>query len=346
MHFLRPASIVLTFVVVAALSACAPAPELVPSAPAAASPTPTPTPTTAVAPTLAFGGDCGVMANPAELAVAMGAAPSAPTEFADTGVRSLGGLMCSWIASENSSLVLAYGLPTAVVPLDVRQKYAEPVCEHFFVEGEFFGGGGGCRVAVADDETWVLVTVEVWMDDASQHEMRILQEAAPLFERALADAGSPAAIVRTSEWWAPATCDDIAAGVPLASMLGGEVQVGYPSEFGRDVPNELAVRLGTTIECKWYSAPAGGELSALLFWAYPGGAWDYERMLADEGAERELSSVTVDGTTGAVAGIGAIRPESSYLLATDGVNLLEQLEAPDAAAAAAAVIDALATERR
>jgi hypothetical protein len=288
-------------------------------------------------PALAFGGDCDVMADAAELSAVVGTALHAPADLADAGVRTLGGIMCVWPADGGD--IFAYALPASVVPPDVRQKYGEPVCEGFFYDGS------GCRVGIADEETWMLVTAGSFLVDGEVDEGAVgerLAAVVPTFEAALPAAGSPAAADRTSNWWSSVTCEELGARVPLASLIDGDIQEGYPSAFGTDVPSELAERLGTKRFCPWYARTASGAMEAVVITAYPGGGWDFERKRAQAATGRELTPLTVDGATSAVTGVGGIRPDQSYLLAMDGVNLLEQLEAPDAAAAASAFIAGLA----
>jgi hypothetical protein len=107
------------------------------------------------------------------------------------------------------------------------------------------------------------------------------------------------------------------------------------------VPFELAERLSTALTCRWYSNTPSGELEAVVLTAYPGGGWDFDRNRSTVERGADLTELTVDGATAAVTGIAGIRPDGSYLLATDGVNLLRQLEAPDPGAAGAAFLAGL-----
>ena len=347
MHFPRPARIVLTLAVVAVLSACAPAAELVPSAAATPTPTPaaTPTPTTSPLPTLAFDGDCSTMVDAGVLGAAIGVSYAAPEDWANAGVRTLGGTSCTWTPEGIAPGVRADALPYDVVPADVKQRYSDVVCEGYDFDR------AGCRLAVADDETWILLTVDelFWSDEgqipedvAEARAREQLVAVTPLFQRSLPAAGSPAPAARTSAWWGPVTCDELEALVPIASVVGGEVRDGYPAGFGRDVLDKIADAAGTRIDCMWH-AFVGEEMNAVLVTAYPGGGWDFEEASTRAAEHGDLSPVTVDGATKAIAGIGGLRENSSALMATDGVNLLWQIEAPDAASAAAAIMAALSS---
>ena len=284
------------------------------------------------------------MANAEELGVVIGGSYRAPVEWADVGVRTLGGTTCSWYVEGTGPGIRASALPYEVVPADVREHYAQPVCEAVYADGS------GCRVAVADEATWVLVTIDeqFWGGEGELQEDVVEAKAreqlalvTPLFERSLARAGNPAPAARTTDGWAPTTCEQLEARVPIASVIGGEAGEGYPSEFATDVPEQIAETLGTRLDCKWH-AFVGEEMTAVLVTAYPGGGWDFPDASAKASEPRDLSPVAVDGATSAVAGIGGLRENASALMATDGVNLLWQIEAPDAPAAAAAIIAALA----
>ncbi len=74
---------------------------------------------------------------------------------------------------------------------------------------------------------------------------------------------------------------------------------------------------------------------------YPGGAWEWDRLAAGDDRRDVPVPVDVAGATGAVRVVGAIRPDSSYLLATDGVNVVEIMEAPDVVDAAERVLSAM-----
>lgn len=279
------------------------------------------------------------MADAEELAALTGDTLRTPEDAADTGVRTLGGVMCIWRGEDDGGNgVRAYALPRDVVPTDVQEAYSDPVCEGYLYDGT------GCRVAIADEETWLLVSADSFLPGEEVDENLVRQRLAdvvPVFEGSLPDAGSPAAAVRTDRWWPAVTCAELAELVPLASLLDGDIQEGYPSAFGSDVPDDIAERLGTTRFCPWYTITSGGELEAVVITVYPGGGWDYEREVARVEAEKVVTPLTVEGATAAVAGVGGIRADGSHLLATDGVNLLEQLEAPDPGAAAAAFLAGL-----
>lgn len=312
-----------------------PTPEPTPTATATATPDPEPQLT---APVTAFGGDCSQVVDPSALSGAVGVELGPATDQSTTEVRTLGGLDCRWESATFES-VSVYVLPAGVVPPDIVAKYSEPVCEGFRYDGE------GCRRALSDGATWTLVTVSGVFGQAEGVSNDVvtarLEAAIPLFATAVADAGQPMPAARTSSWWSPTTCDELLGRVSVADILGTTDFVeGYPSGFGTDVHIEIARDAGLGTVCRWYASNSS-SLDAVIVTLHPGGAWEWDRLAAGDGRKDAPVPVEVAGATQAVQGLGAIRPESAYLLATDGVNVVEVMEAPDVVDAAERVLAAM-----
>lgn len=330
---------VATVVVVVGLSACVSVAETAPRPTESLSPTPEataePVPLGAIAP---FGGSCESVTDVGALSAAVGAEVSIDAEVSNggTGVGTLGGLNCIWRTEDLSGIRLS-AFPIAVLTPELQTKYAEQVCEGYLYDGS------GCRVAISNDDVWMLISADDFQGDAGQGSAAArLAAVRPLFEAALATTVPSRAATRTDEWWAAASCEQIAARLPLATILGSEdFESGYPSGFGTDVQYELAVEKGTTIDCKWYS-PSSAGLPAVLITAYPGGAWDWDRTVEAAKGRGQITDVVVGGATSAFTAVGGIRPDGSFLAASDGVNMLVLLEAPDPVMAGELVIAALA----
>ncbi|OYC97304.1 hypothetical protein [Microbacterium sp. Yaish 1] len=322
-------------------------------------PTPTPTPTPSqtpqpmptatstpdaeqqlTAPVIAFGGDCTQVADRVFLSSVFGEDFDEAADLAIPEVALLGGIDCRWYSPSSGDSVLAYALPSSVVPGEVAARYESTVCEGFLYDGS------GCRRAVSDGDTWVLVTVSAVFNESGYGvdetaTTRRLDAVVPEFRDALPAAGRPMPAARTSSWWSPTTCDELLERVSVADVLGTTDFVeGYPSGFGTDVHMEIARDAGLGTVCRWYT-PNSSRLDAVIVTIYPGGAWEWDRLAAGDGRRDVPVPVDVAGATEAVRGVGAIRPDSSYLLATDGVNVVEIMEAPDVVDAAERVLSAM-----
>ncbi|MDR6166987.1 hypothetical protein QE367_001191 [Microbacterium paludicola] len=319
----------------------APTPTPTPTPTGEPAPTPTATPDPEpqlLAPTMAFEGDCAQVVDTGALSASLGVEVGPATDVSTPEVRTLGGLGCSWESATFES-VTVYALPASVVPAGVVSTYSDTVCEGFSYDNE------GCRRALSDDDTWMLVTVSGLFGQAAGVSNEVvtarLDAVAPLFISALADAGRPTPAARTAAWWSPTTCDELLQQVSVADILGTTDFVeGYPSAFGTDVHIEIARDAGLGTVCRWY-APNSARLDAVIVTIYPGGAWEWDRLAAGDRRQDVPVSVDVAGATEAVRGVGAIRPDSSYLLATDGVNVVEIMEAPDVVDAAERVLSAM-----
>lgn len=310
-------------------------PQPTPTATATATPDPEPQ---LFAPAMAFGGDCAQVIDASALSSAVGVELGPAMDLSTPEVRTLGGLDCSWESTTFESVQVS-ALPADVVPASVVSTYSDTVCEGFRYDSE------GCRRAVSDGYTWMLVTVSGVFGNADGVSNDVvaarLDAVAPLFESALEDAGRPMPAARTSSWWSPTTCDELLERVSVADILGATDFVeGYPSAFGTDVHIEIARDAGLGTVCRWY-APNSDRLDAVIVTIYPGGAWEWDRLAAGDGRRDVPVPVDVAGATEAVRGVGAIRPDSSYLLATDGVNVVEIMEAPDVVNAAERVLSAM-----
>ncbi|MET3466927.1 hypothetical protein [Microbacterium sp. 1262] len=320
-----------------------PTPTPTPSPTPTAEPSPTQTATPDAepqlsAPTMAFRGDCTQVFDASALSSAVGVELGPATDLSTPEVRTLGGLDCSWESSTFESVQVS-ALPADVVPASVVSTYSDTVCEGFRYDSE------GCRRAVSDGDTWMLVTVSGVFGNADGVSNDVvtarLDAVAPLFMSALENAGRPMPAARTSSWWSPTTCDELRERVSVADILGTTDFVeGYPSAFGTDVHIEIARDAGLGTVCRWY-APNSARLDAVIVTIYPGGAWEWDRLAAGDGRRDVPVPVDVAGATEAVQGVGAIRPDSSYLLATDGVNVVEIMEAPDVVDAAERVLSAM-----
>lgn len=288
----------------------------------------------------AFGGECEDVVDIEALSAAIDATLIVETERGDTGIGTLGGLNCVWRTAVGGSAVRMSAFPLDVVPAATRAAYAEPVCEGYLYDGS------GCRVAISNDHTWMLITADAyeWDDNGGAIDGSAgvrLTGVLPLFETALSTAPAPRAAARADDWWPVTSCEELGARLPLEEMLGADgVEPGYPAGFGTDVPYELAKESGATIDCKWHAYPPAG-LSAIFVRAYPGGAWDWDGIVGAAATLRPLNDAAVGGATSAVTGVGGWRPESSYLAASDGVNVVVLLEAPDPVGAGELVIHAL-----
>lgn len=310
-------------------------PQPTPTATATATPDPEPQ---LFAPAMAFGGDCAQVIDASALSSAVGVELGPAMDLSTPEVRTLGGLDCSWESTTFESVQVS-ALPADVVPASVVSTYSDTVCEGFRYDSE------GCRRAVSDGDTWMLVTVSGVFGNADGVSNDVvaarLDAVAPLFESALEDAGRPMPAARTSSWWSPTTCDELLERVSVADILGATDFVeGYPSAFGTDVHIEIARDAGLGTVCRWY-APNSDRLDAVIVTIYPGGAWEWDRLAAGDGRRDVPVPVDVAGATEAARGVGAIRPDSSYLLATDGVNVVEIMEAPDVVNAAERVLSAM-----
>jgi hypothetical protein len=303
------------------------------------SPTATPDPEPVLsAPTIAFGGDCTQVISPSALSAAVGVELGPATDLSTPEVRMLGGIDCAWQSATFESVKI-YALPADVVPASIVSTYSDTVCESFGYDGE------GCRRALSDGTTWMLVTVSGVFGQAEGVSNDVvtarLDAAATVLSSALAGAGHPMPAARTSSWWSPTTCEELLSRVSVADILGtSDFVEGYPSAFGTDVHIEIARDAGLGTVCRWY-APNSSRLDAVIVTLYPGSAWEWDRFASGEWQRDVPVPVDVAGATQAVQGLGGIRPESSYLRATDGVNVVEIMEAPDVVDAAERVLAAM-----
>jgi len=237
-------------------------------------------------------------------------------------------------------------LPSSVVPESFRNKYADTVCEGYQYDGS------GCRRAFESGATWTLVTASSILqedNDADEQATRDRLDAViPVFQAATAGAVTPSPAPRTAAWWQPITCDELKSRIPLADILGtASYEDGYPSGFGTDVPDEIARAAGLGDVCRWYGFTDAGEMNALIVNVYPGAAWDWDRIAANAGRGGVApTTVEVEGAVAAVTGLGAVRPTSHYLWATDGVNVVSVLEAPDVVSTTVSVMAALRSGSR
>lgn len=318
-----------------------PTPTPTPTSTPTSTPTPSETPTTdpepQSTPTIAFGNDCSGIVSTDELSSLLGVDVTGPDHGDLTEVGTLGGLDCLWKTPDNGGLAV-YVYPSSVVPDEVRAKYASVVCEDFMYDGM------GCRVAIESDGTWMLVTAPGFFidtearaaDDAEMIDR--LDTVLPTLREALSRTVVPIAAEKTPAWWVPVACDDLRDRIGVDQILGTNDFVdGYPSGFGTDVHVEIARDLGLGRVCRWY-APDSEPLDAVIVTVYPGGAWNWEQLTSGwDDADR----VEVDGAEAAYLRTGGIRPTSSTVLATDGVNIIEVMEAPDAVRATELAIAAL-----
>lgn len=339
----RAALLLALAVTVVSLQACASGGPIASSplnseavAPAPESPTPSSTIDTAARP--AFGGDCAAVADVARLSAVVGRELAAASEQTSIGVRTLGGLECVWRAVSGAA-VRSFAAPVDVIPDSTQSRYGGVVCEGYLYDG------WGCRVAISNETTWLLITIDGEVGDEAPESKAHLSEdvvkLVPLFGESLSTSPAPRAATPSTQWWASPTCEDLGSRLDLAGILGSaDFESGYPSGFGTDVPSELAIAHGTTIDCKWYSSSAEG-LTAIVITAYPGAADEWERIEKNLSSRKSLTPVVVAGAQQALEGTGAIRPDSSFVVATDGINLIKVQEAPRIADATASVIAAL-----
>lgn len=313
-------------------------PGLSPTPSVSVSPTATTAPTPAV-PTLAvpaFAGDCGLMASASDLSVSVERTLADPENCTSPGVRTLGGTSCVWRANDFLG-VRAHALPTAIVPQDVQDSYATPTC------GSYTSDGYGCGVAVSKRGIWILVSVDSYLIDGSPATDEVLRRqlaaATPVFESAMSDATTPTpvAAVPDDAWWSPITCEQLASGIDLTGILGSDdVQSGYPSGLAATFPETLAEERGTSISCAWNAASG----SAIIVHASPGGAGGWQMIQDEWSARSPLTAITIPGAEEAFRAQAGLRPESTSVIATDGTNVLQVMEAPDPEAAAGQIIAA------
>ncbi len=307
---------------------------------AAASAPESPTPSSAIdtAARPAFGGDCASVVDAARLSSILGRELGQASEETSTGVRTLGGLECVWRTGSGSA-VRSFAAPVDVVSEATQSRYGSVVCEGYLYDG------WGCRIAVRNDTTWLLVTIDGEVGvEGSASKAQLSEDAgklAPLFQESLAASPAPRAATPSAGWWAAPTCEDLGSRLDLAGILdSADFESGYPSGFATDIASELAIARGTMIDCKWYSSSAEG-MTAIVITAYPGAADEWEQLENDLSSRTTVTPVVVAGAQQAIEGTGAIRPESSFVAATDGINLIQVAEAPRTADATASVIAAL-----
>lgn len=315
-----------------------------PSAPApslTSTPAPTPTSLELTSPTIAFGDSCDTVASLQELEGLWGSGASMnTTREPNIGVRTVGGLSCDWDFADGTTLNTS-AFPVASVASQFIDSYASAHCE------SLPSLGSGCRQAVQDGRTWLLVTVggDVYQGSGEFDEAAVqsrLTEAVVFFRSALERAGTSAAARSTAQWWPPQACSDIAGRLPLTQLLGSSsFEVGYPGDSRPDVDVNIAQSQGQGTECRWW-VPDASTTTGMVIMVYPGGAWDWHRVSTREPFDWEtLTPVAVDGAASAFGLVSTYAAGIHDVHATDGVNIVRVHDAPDPVAVAAAILAAL-----
>ncbi|MFF2634028.1 hypothetical protein ACFVR6_14195 [Microbacterium sp. NPDC058021] len=297
-------------IAVAALSACAPTPQPQPTADAA-TPTSTPMPRPSAPPTgpvLAYDGECAsVFADPAAV---LGFDAEALPGDADlpTGLVTLGGLKCSWVAVGGTfEAVTLMALPVTQVPEELRSRFATTACEWSFDTPY-------CHLAGSVGETWVMVSKRALDEVGTPPDLAPVLAAA--LERA-ATVPAPIAATPTDEWWDSVDCATVEQAAGIAEVYApATFEPGYPAGFGSWPTDGMLA--STDQWCPWYSYETSEAVWMNLL-PGAGSQWDDVDFTGATpvdvvGAEAAVL-VTVDDNLGLV-------DEREVLYATDGTNVL------------------------
>lgn len=304
-------------------------------------PSATPTPVTPSRPSIAFQDSCDAVASSSDLEGLWGSMASFDTlPQPNIGVRTVGGLSCNWRFADGTTLNTS-AFPASSVASSFVDSYTSVRCE------SLPSLGSGCRQAVQDSRTWLLITVggDVYQGSDGFDEAAVksrLADAVVFFRSALDRAGTSAAAVATAGWWPPQDCTNLAERLPLEDLLGSSsFEVGYPGDSRPDVDVNIAQAQGQGTECRWW-VPGASPTRAMMIMIYPGGAWDWDRVATRTPLEWETRTpVGVDGAVDAFGLTSTYADGVHDVHATDGVNIVRVHDAPDPVVVAAAVLAAL-----
>lgn len=244
-----------------------------PSESPVASPTPTPTPDL---PVLAFGGDCSTMLDEDVVTATFGspARPLLPSPVASPPQALLGGLACTW--RSDVGWLTAVALPVGSVPPSWQESFTETLCHPTI---------GMCRGSVTSGDLWLQLRYYFSSSGDPSIEIESLLEV--LAASAAAHPGAAPAIAEPG-WWALPACDELSAGIDVASILGAEAVVPeYPAD---DVlPDEILPALeaaGLEGWCAWTALDGEGNYGASLqLYVWPGAAEGTQPLLDGDGFE-------------------------------------------------------------
>lgn len=326
----RPAAVLLLTMTLALLAGCGAAePAEEPTAPSQtpeASLSPEPSPSAGAAPVRAFDGDCAQLLTSAQRDDLLGAGSLSEAErdaeMAQAAlpwlepVGTLGGLACHWFAAEGADLpegIFMVGLrilPADAVPPEFAEAYASPICEPSY-------DASVCRLGRTVGEVWIGADAGPLSTEAPTE---LLNGALDAAAANLAGATMPQPAAVTEEFWTIPNCGELFAEIRLEELIGPYIQ-GYWE--GSEQPEDVVLAAaGVARSCPAFTdneriAPEDTHY-ILTPQIAPGGAWQWEQLVADSAGRS--TPLEVAGATEAFAvgaGLG-----SSNTFATDGTNIV------------------------
>lgn len=301
----RLPALVTTVVIAAIMLAGCTSPTVEPTpGPSASSEVPTaePTPEPLAAPVRAFDGDCNALVTLEEAAALLGGASAAVQAQGVPGTGTIGMIECQWI-TDASSMSIGVASVDDVDPA-VRAA-AEPVsCDP--------NPWWTCAMGAEAGGLWFRVT---WTGPlAGDGAPQGMLDAAALSMSRVADSPMPESATPLDSWWTPQECTELGAGMDVATLLTqGTVAEGGRNDARPDVLATIAIERGVAAPCVWND----GLSSTLSVFAFPGGAWAWNDVVATVASPVEIQ---VQGATAAVTGLQANGVPVG--IATDGVNVV------------------------